>query len=662
MAALAFEATPAIVWMFSGPRHHIVAANRMARASVGDRPGLIGTPVREAVPEAAGQDIFELLDEVARTGQPRLGAERRVVVDLTGDGTLVEGFFTYSVVRAPGADGTPVLIAHAVDVTASVQQRRAAEVEVAEVRARLDAEYKVGLELQRSLLPVGLPLLPDLGLSAAYVPAGRWRAAGGDWYDVVPMPGDRVGLVLGDVVGHGPTASGVMGQLRAVAAERLVRGGAVSEVLDALDALAEMAPDARGSSVCVAVYDRLTRVLEHGTRGHPQPLLLAADGTTRFLDGPIGPPLAFSATASAVAFTTLNPEETLVFYSDGVVEAPGLGFTEGQVRLAECVAEVAREHADGDPRELADRVCTVLATTLVDNDTSRDDVTVLAATVLTAPAPLLELALPGTPDQLTVLHRELGGWLDALDAHKDDRTAIALCVVEAVTNSIEHGYRDHSGTVAVHGELDGVGGVVVTVTDSGTWREPAERSPYRGRGMLMMRECSDQLHVDTGDDGTVVRMRRAVRRPPVSAPRAEPIARHSPDARVRTVVESGERNRVTVSGVVDSSNAGELRSALHEAARSGSGGCLVVLDDVELLTSAAMRVLYEQVADLRGVGRELILVAAPDSPAGAALTASGLDQVLPVEATEPIDGSTSIDGSTPISGSSSIEGSMSIGG
>ncbi|MBM7773602.1 anti-anti-sigma factor [Actinokineospora baliensis] len=633
-AALAFEAAPAIMWMFAGPDHRIVAANRLARASVGDRAGLLGAPVREAVPEAADQQVFELLDEVARTGEPQLGVERRVEVDLTGTGELVEGFFTYSVVRLIAPDGTAVLVAHVIDVSESVRQRRAAQAEVADVRQRLAIERTVVLQLQRSLLPAGLPLLPDLGLSAVYMPAGEWMTAGGDWYDVVPMPGDRVGLVLGDVVGHGPTASGAMGQLRAVAAERLVRGGTVVEVLRALDTVARVSPDARGSSVCVAVFDRLTRVLECGGRGHPQPLLLSADGEPRFLDGPIGPPLAFTDADSPVTYTTLGAGESLILYSDGLVEAPGRGYTESRARLLDCVAHVAARNTDTEPRDLPDRLCSALAA-MVDNQTSRDDVSVLAATVLSGPSPRLDLALPGVAEQLAVLHRELNVWLNALSAHRDDRTAIALCVVEAVTNSIEHGYRDHSGTVTVLGELDGIGGVTVTVADTGIWRDPVERSPYRGRGMLMMRECSDTLHVDTNESGTTVYMRRTIRHPPVPLPEFDTPHRvtvpHS--VTVKTEVE-GKTVRVFVSGIVDSSNANELRSALQEASRSGVGECVLTLDAVDLLTSAALRVLFEQVADLRAAGRELKLIATPDSPAAAAFSASGLDQILPLHATE----------------------------
>src|SRR5690242_17015528 len=109
---------------------------------------------------------------------------------------------------------------------------------------RAVAECEVMLELQRAMLPVGLPVLPDLSLAAGYRPASAAVAAGGDWYDVVALPGYAVGLVVGDVVGHGATASAVMGQLRAVAAERLRRGDELGEVTRAVDDFAASVPAA----------------------------------------------------------------------------------------------------------------------------------------------------------------------------------------------------------------------------------------------------------------------------------------------------------------------------------------------------------------------------------------------------------------------------------
>ncbi|HET9142996.1 PAS domain-containing protein, partial [Actinophytocola sp.] len=152
----AFENTPAITWLFHGPEHRIVAANRMARASVGDRADLLGRPVRDAAPEVAERDIAELLDRVRRSGRPILEVERRIEVDRNGDGVPEEGFYNFSVLPVPGPDGEPMLLAHVIDVTAIVHQRRRAEADAHDARERLSAERRVLLDLQRTLLPPGL--------------------------------------------------------------------------------------------------------------------------------------------------------------------------------------------------------------------------------------------------------------------------------------------------------------------------------------------------------------------------------------------------------------------------------------------------------------------------------------------------------------------------
>lgn len=629
----AFEHAPAIIWLTEGPDHRIVAANRMARASVGDRRGLVGEPARSAVPEAEGKDVFELLDRAYRDGEPVRGEERRVVVD--HDGEQVEGYFTFSIVPVAGPGGRRRLLSHAVDVTASVHARQRARAEAEAATARLRAERRVVLDLQRAMLPCGLPVLPDLGLGASYVPAAHWATAGGDWYDVVTMDGDLVGLVLGDVVGHGPTASGVMGQLRAVAAERLRRGGSVAEALDGLDSVARMSEGARGTTVCVAVLDRVTGELECGSRGHPLPLVLRPDGATRFLDGPVGPPLAYPAADSPVRRASLPESATLVLFSDGAVEAPGRSITAGRAELATRVAQVAREAAGGDPRALADRVCATVTAHLVDRQNSRDDVSVLAATRLADPAPPLILSVPAASAQLARVQHDLGAWLDGLAVGQDDRAALVLAAVEAATNSIEHGYRGAEGTVHLTAALDRDGSVSVTVADEGSWRPLGEPSGFRGRGLMIMRECSDDLDLRRGEAGTTVHLSRRVSRSPVVSPRpapgeSSPIARTEPDIQV---VRAGGQVRVEVAGTIDTAATAALRAAILDATRAGTAPCAIVLDKVDLLTSAALRVLFERVTALRRAGREVSVIAAPGTPAGAALAVSGLSRLLPVRPT-----------------------------
>src|SRR5262245_42684091 len=215
------------------------------------------------------------------------------------------------------------------------------------------------LEAQRALLPTGLPVLPDLSLAGGYRPADLGDAAGGDWFDVVGLPDDAVALVVGDVVGHGATASAVMGQLRAIAADRLQRGGDLTDVLAALDTFAGSSANARGTTVTVVLVDRRGGVLRYVVRGHPPPLLVAADGTTRYLTQSPGSPLALLSNKFQAGEDLLRVGETLVLYSDGAVVRPSRTLGLGMRDLAGCVAEVVRGNTSGE-RYRAAAICAAI--------------------------------------------------------------------------------------------------------------------------------------------------------------------------------------------------------------------------------------------------------------------------------------------------------------
>jgi PAS domain-containing protein len=122
----AFEDVPAALFVFEGPSHRILAANRLARGSTGDRPNLIGLEIRDALPELEGQQILEILDEAfsaPAAGQP----ERRVLLDRNGDGALEEGFFAWTFVPVDFDDGVAGIVVHAIENTELVRQRQAAE-------------------------------------------------------------------------------------------------------------------------------------------------------------------------------------------------------------------------------------------------------------------------------------------------------------------------------------------------------------------------------------------------------------------------------------------------------------------------------------------------------------------------------------------------------
>jgi PAS domain S-box-containing protein len=174
----AVETMPTGLIVYGGPEHVVVGANRVARAFFGDRPAIVGIPVREMFPESLGQNLVELLDGVRRTGEPFTAVEWRVQVDDHPDGD--ERVVTFEVVPVRDADGTiSGLACPFTDVTALVRARQQVESRADELRERYAAVQDTVLTLQRSLLPDGLPVLPGKRIAAYYLVAAAEQAAGG---------------------------------------------------------------------------------------------------------------------------------------------------------------------------------------------------------------------------------------------------------------------------------------------------------------------------------------------------------------------------------------------------------------------------------------------------------------------------------------------------
>ena len=279
--ARAVAELPAGVFVFHGEEHVVIGANRAARAFFGDRPRIVGRPIREVYPEITGQQLYPLLDRVLPTGEPFTAHEWRIIVEGHPDGD--ERFVSFWLVAVSGPDGRRCGVGcQFVDVTAQVRRRRSAEDDAETVRRRYAAAQDVVLTLQRSLLPAGLPVLPGVRTAAHYLVAAAEQAAGGDWFEAFPV-GGQVVAVVGDVVGHGAEASAVMGQLRAVLVEFLLDGDDLATALVRLDRFASRVPGARGATVCLAVIDPADGTVRYACAGHPPPLVVAVDGSTRYL-------------------------------------------------------------------------------------------------------------------------------------------------------------------------------------------------------------------------------------------------------------------------------------------------------------------------------------------------------------------------------------------
>ena len=234
---------------------------------------------------------------------------------------------------------------------------------------RFEIEHQVAQDLQRVLLPGSLPTVPGLATAARYRPGGRGTMVGGDWYDVVPLPGGRVALTIGDVMGRGARSAAVMGQVRTVLHAYALQDLPPSVAVRSVDMLLQ---DVSESSMATAVYlvlDPATGRAEAVSAGHPPPLLVGPDGRVSFLDlhphTPLGvvPNGIFAATV-----TTLLAGSTLLLYTDGLIEDRNTGIEEGLAKLAASI--------DASEPSL-DRLCEAIIEAMVPEGRD-DDVAVLA--------------------------------------------------------------------------------------------------------------------------------------------------------------------------------------------------------------------------------------------------------------------------------------------
>jgi len=240
--------------------------------------------------------------------------------------------------------------------------------------AALDEQRTIALRLQRSLLPDVEPG-PSVDVHARYAPAQGAMSVGGDWYDVVELDDGRLAMSMGDVAGHGLSAAAAMGQLRS--ATRMLALGR-HEPADALERLDRFAMTLDGRPLATVVFGILdpdTGRLRYACAGHPPPLLVLADGRTRYLEDGRSPLLGVEPVAMRpVGAVTMQPGDTLVLYTDGLVERPDRSIDDGLTDLAQQAAAVSHDPA-------------VLAKALLDgvSEPRRDDAAVLC--IRLAPQP-----------------------------------------------------------------------------------------------------------------------------------------------------------------------------------------------------------------------------------------------------------------------------------
>ncbi|MFF7984907.1 SpoIIE family protein phosphatase [Streptomyces sp. NPDC007901] len=254
-------------------------------------------------------------------------------------------------------------------------------------RARLyDAEHTRAQELQRGLLPRTLPALPAVRAAARYMPAGKGEAVGGDWYDLIPLSGDRVAIVIGDVMGHGIAEAAVMGQLRTAVRTLADLDLDPDELMSHLNELVSDLGQDKYATCSYAVFDPVTRTCTLSLAGHLPPAIVHPDGTvlSPVLAG--DPPLGAAEPPFETHELHLPEESLLVFCTDGLVESHARDIDQGLAQLRQTLAgAVARTSyfpsgsVHGDAGRLDDLCDAVVSALLPDCEQTNDDAVLLVA-------------------------------------------------------------------------------------------------------------------------------------------------------------------------------------------------------------------------------------------------------------------------------------------
>ena len=360
-----------------------------------------------------------------------------------------------------------------------------------------DQQRETALVLQRAIL--GPARLPP-GFAARYEPAGRPLEVGGDWYDLVELPDGRIGIVVGDCVGHGLEAATVMGQLRSACRALLLQDASPAQTLSAMDRFSALVPGAYCSTVFCGILDQDTGQLTYSSAGHPPGILAHPDGRVELLHDGRSFPLAVQREARRSDATCFLPgRSALLLYTDGLVERRRVSIDEGMARAGAAL----RQGQDAGVEDLASRVMGDMAPP----DGYEDDV---ALVLFRHPEPL-DLTFPADRAQLTPVRAALRTWLGRTGVSGRTIQDVLVAAGEACANAIEHGHRDAPGQpIRLRAEAT-VSRLQLTVTDTGCWRAtPPVADPLRGHGIALMRALVQQVTIEPGRAGTTVAMEVAL--------------------------------------------------------------------------------------------------------------------------------------------------------
>ncbi|MEV0175248.1 SpoIIE family protein phosphatase [Streptomyces sp. NPDC050803] len=297
-------------------------------------------------------------------------------------------------------------------------------------------EAYIADELQRTMLPETLPRPTGVRLASRYLPAAETARVGGDWYDAIPLPGSRVALVVGDVMGHSMTSAAIMGQLRTTAQTLAGLDLPPQEVLHHLDEQAQRLGTDRMATCLYAVYDPVSHRITIANAGHPPPVLLHLGGRAEVLRVPPGAPIGVGGVDFEAVELDAPAGATLLLYTDGLVESRLRDVWTGIEQLREKLAATAQLTGPDHPPPL-EALCDEVLDMLGPGDRD-DDIALLAARFDgIAPSDVAywflepEDAAPGRARRLA--RRALSRW-----GMEELTDSVELLVSEVVTNAVRY--------------------------------------------------------------------------------------------------------------------------------------------------------------------------------------------------------------------------------
>jgi anti-anti-sigma factor len=482
-------------------------------------------------------------------------------------------------------------------------------------------ERRVAHTLQRSMLTTQLPEIDGVDLAVRYLPSSSDAEVSGDWYDVIPLPDGRVGVVIGDVVGRGVDAAATMSQLRTALRAYAVEGLPPAEVVAKLHRLVSHLRVGLSTTLTYLDLDPFTLEVRYVSAGHLPVLHAPAEGAPRFLEGARSTPLGAAPAHASIPQETLmlGPGDSLLLYTDGLVERRDASIDD---RLEQLRATV--ETASDDlPAQLKQ-----LTATLTEGGERTDDIALLALRAHGPPAGAFTAAIRGVAPELRALRADLRTWLAGLSATQSEVNDVLIAVGEACSNSIEHGGAGEDATIDVRARMIGRD-IAVSVGDRGVWRaatEPADR----GHGLRLMRVLSSGMKVATAESGTRVELRFRLGGTGAGAAAAQTDEPHAADATLS--IERIDGVPVArLCGEIDLERKLGLGARLAEAVTARDRGIVLDLTAVDYLDSAGVHLVHELMLTLAERGQALRVVAEPGATVLRVLELVDLERTVPLD-------------------------------